>query len=120
MMGAWAALTWLEAVVEAQSSGVASARERNQKIILRGRQAHKPAPRATALKQNRDSGEKKNKSHFLISADQTGAGAGGRASVQARGVFSPQQHGDYRAVAWDCSFILFYFIFFLNFSQGFL
>lgn len=32
--------------------------------------------------------------HFLIPADQTGAGAGGRASVQARGVFSPQQRGD--------------------------
>lgn len=28
--------------------------------------------------------------------------------VQARGVFSPEQHGDYRAVAWDCSFISFF------------
>lgn len=56
--GAWAALTRLEAVVGAPCSGVASAGERNQ-ITLRGRQAHKPALRATVGKQNRDSGGKK-------------------------------------------------------------
>lgn len=55
--GAWAALTRLEAAVGAKCSGVALARESNQ-ITLRGRQAHKPAPRATVVKQNRDRGKK--------------------------------------------------------------
>lgn len=55
--GAWAAPTRLEAAVGAQCSGVASARERNQ-ITLCGRQAYKPAPRATVVKQNRDSEKK--------------------------------------------------------------
>lgn len=56
--GAWAAPTRLEAAVGAECSGVAWARERNQ-ITLRGRQAYKPAPRATVVKQSRDSEKKK-------------------------------------------------------------
>lgn len=58
--GAWAALTRLEAAVGAQCSGVASARESNQ-ITLRGRQAHKPAPRATVVKQNKRQRKKSQK-----------------------------------------------------------
>lgn len=53
---------------------------------------------------------KKNKPHFLISVDQTGARVGGRASVQARGVFS--------TVITDSLGLQLHLIFF--FPQGFL